>query len=88
MPSIKQTTTSIELEATTVILDGNVQTDGTIRSRAVQHRRRCGCHLALRLGRCQQHHHRWCHQHGSPAGQPHGVRNHHIHRHRQPAGRG
>lgn len=30
MPSIKQTTTSIELEATTVILDGNVQTDGTI----------------------------------------------------------
>lgn len=30
MPSIKQTTTSIELEAATVILDGNVQTDGTI----------------------------------------------------------
>ena len=30
MPAIKQTTTSIELEATTVILDGNVQTDGTI----------------------------------------------------------
>ena len=30
MPSIKQTTTSIELEATTVILDGNVETDGTI----------------------------------------------------------
>ncbi|MDA8580336.1 hypothetical protein N9L01_00045 [bacterium] len=30
MPAIKQTTTSIELEATTVILDGNVETDGTI----------------------------------------------------------
>ena len=30
MPSIKQTTSSIELEATTVILDGNVETDGTI----------------------------------------------------------
>ena len=30
MPAIKQTTTSIELEAATVILDGNVETDGTI----------------------------------------------------------